>query len=190
MPEPAYKLCAHCGESFPRNKKTSRDQWERTQFCSRACAVRWRAQHEPRTIATGACSDCGENTVGLVLGRCKPCYSKARYKNEREHRLAVNRAWRERNPDYFNQFAQRCLERRREKYFGGLYHAVLERDASTCQHCGVVAPAGVAANTRCIHHIDGDPTHNTMENLQVLCNSCHAKEHYRRGDLCMKPRAA
>lgn len=31
-----------------------------------------------------------------------------------------------------------------------------------------------------IHHRDGDPLNNELENIMVLCSSCHAKEH-RKG---------
>jgi 5-methylcytosine-specific restriction endonuclease McrA len=28
-----------------------------------------------------------------------------------------------------------------------------------------------------VHHLDGNPYHNTLANLIVLCRSCHLKEH-------------
>jgi 5-methylcytosine-specific restriction endonuclease McrA len=30
-----------------------------------------------------------------------------------------------------------------------------------------------------VHHIDGDRHHNTLDNLQVMCYSCHRKLHIR-----------
>ena len=30
-----------------------------------------------------------------------------------------------------------------------------------------------------IHHIDGDRTNNTKENLKTLCGNCHTKEHMK-----------
>jgi 5-methylcytosine-specific restriction endonuclease McrA len=115
---------------------------------------------------------------------CQPCYSKARYNANREHMLEVGRRWRERNPDYFKQpkLTARAAANFRERYYGGLYEAALERDASTCQHCGLVSKPGRGRNGLHVHHVDGDNTNNVLENLQVLCCPCHAREHRRRGD--------
>lgn len=33
-----------------------------------------------------------------------------------------------------------------------------------------------------IHHLDGDHTNNVIENLQLLCKSCHMRHHNWKGD--------
>jgi 5-methylcytosine-specific restriction endonuclease McrA len=43
---------------------------------------------------------------------------------------------------------------------------------AACEMCG--ATSGLHA-----HHKDGDETHNTAENIQTLCGSCHLKLHWR-----------
>jgi hypothetical protein len=46
-----------------------------------------------------------------------------------------------------------------------------------CEHCGTT-------NARmATHHIDKDHTNNNIENILVLCNSCHTKLHNHQGDL-------
>lgn len=40
-----------------------------------------------------------------------------------------------------------------------------------------------------IHHIDGDPSNNSPENLQCLCRSCHIRVHRKKDgcSICGKP---
>ena len=38
-----------------------------------------------------------------------------------------------------------------------------------------------------VHHIDGDYNNNTVENLIVLCRSCHMKRHRKKCVICGKP---
>ena len=48
-------------------------------------------------------------------------------------------------------------------------------EAGPCSKCGNIR--GVR------HHIDGDTFNNVLENILVLCQSCHAKLHYTQGDM-------
>ena len=43
-----------------------------------------------------------------------------------------------------------------------------------CEVCGIENWNGKPLNMQ-LHHIDGDPTNNTLENLQILCPNCHAQ---------------
>lgn len=47
-------------------------------------------------------------------------------------------------------------------------------DCSKCEICG-------STKSIDIHHKDGDYTNNDLSNLQVICRSCHMKEHKPRG---------
>ena len=47
---------------------------------------------------------------------------------------------------------------------------VLDRDKWACSRCGRHAPLEV-------HHADGDPSHNEIENLKTLCRRCHIELH-------------
>ncbi len=37
-----------------------------------------------------------------------------------------------------------------------------------------------------VHHIDKDQSNNNITNLEILCISCHAKIHYKKGDTTIK----
>ena len=49
----------------------------------------------------------------------------------------------------------------------------LERDKWTCGDCG-----RRGARFEC-HHVNFDPADNRLENLVILCRSCHQLRHYR-----------
>lgn len=59
---------------------------------------------------------------------------------------------------------------------GGLRKAVLERDRYQCVSCGMTDAAHKAKWGRpiTIDHRDKNRKHNTLENLQTLCLSCHS----------------
>jgi hypothetical protein len=68
--------------------------------------------------------------------------------------------------------------------FGGNWYKVYDRDGGKCQVCN-------SPEKLCVHHKDGKGTgfprerkNNSMENLVLLCNSCHMKIH--RPDYNMK----
>jgi len=44
-----------------------------------------------------------------------------------------------------------------------------------CEECGKLSEE--QPKKMSVHHIDNDVTNNDAENLKLLCNSCHAKEH-------------
>ena len=50
--------------------------------------------------------------------------------------------------------------------------AAVQRDA--CETCGSRSLLG-------LHHLDGDRTNNSRENLQTLCPRCHTRWHWENG---------
>lgn len=51
---------------------------------------------------------------------------------------------------------------------------------AVCESCGNDSWQGVPIPLE-VHHIDGDKTHNTLDNLQILCPNCHALTSTYRG---------
>lgn len=52
---------------------------------------------------------------------------------------------------------------------------VYERDKFRCQNCGKKVTN--EKRNPPVHHIDGDPMNNSLENLVTLCEVCHQKIH-------------
>lgn len=57
-----------------------------------------------------------------------------------------------------------------------------EMKESICEKCGKTDNQ-VRIDT---HHIDGNKSNNSHENIQVLCVNCHALEHYEKEDRGLK----
>jgi len=47
-------------------------------------------------------------------------------------------------------------------------------EAKICSHCG---STDTNNKNMCRHHIDGNTLNNALENIQILCRSCHHREH-------------
>ena len=51
-----------------------------------------------------------------------------------------------------------------------------------CENCGLEEWLGQSIALE-VHHIDGDRSNNSLENLQILCPNCHAQtENWRKRD--------
>ena len=48
-----------------------------------------------------------------------------------------------------------------------------DRDSHACEDCG---DAEIPLE---VHHVDGDPFNNDLENLDGLCHACHRARHRR-----------
>ena len=53
---------------------------------------------------------------------------------------------------------------------------VLERDNWTCQT--TAGGCGRIGGRFEVHHLDGNPRNNAMDNLAVLCRDCHFAKHF------------
>ena len=96
----------------------------------------------------------------------RPPVKSKRAKQAREYRKTDkgNAETQPLNKNYFNL-----------KRFNGLREIVLENYGYECSVCGT-------SKSLCVHHIDGHgrnstTPNNTLENLTVLCVSCHMRYH-------------
>ena len=193
----AMKWCINCDALFVPDKKESNAQWQRRRFCSRRCAGRYRAMRSDG-LAKGNCQDCGTFVVGLIARCCKSCRGKRRYNAQRERLLALNRAWREANPEYWQQphirernrrwlrdhpetarrHLRATIRRRRARAAGRTVEQVRDTEAhiailgaDVCGYCG--GPADT------LDHIDalaagGD---HVWDNLTAACRACNSTKH-------------
>lgn len=82
---------------------------------------------------------------------------------------------------------EKSAENRDNRNFGGLRKKTLQRDNYSCVECGLNNEEHQKKWKRSItvDHIDGfgrysKIKHNSMENLQTLCLSCHGKKDHRK----------
>lgn len=192
------KQCEWCHEQYERHPKESAKQWAGRRFCSRSCARRWRAKHAPASRASGPCASCERSVAQLIDGMCKSCWDRRRYRQQRTRLLALNRRWREANPDYWKQphiyarvrqwhrdhpertaeILQAALRRRRARMSGAdlgdpkltdAYCRIIRTDP--CAYCG--APASD------VDHIDAisrDGSHS-WENLTAAWRNCNVSKY-------------
>jgi 5-methylcytosine-specific restriction endonuclease McrA len=100
---------------------------------------------------------------------CEPCrYQKRKqYHADRYRRLGGYWGWKKRNPG--KKGPDRVFRRR------GVYRNrnTVRRTFRACQRCGYDEEPRILE----VHHKDGNPDNNVLENLLVLCPNCHAIVH-------------
>jgi len=60
-----------------------------------------------------------------------------------------------------------------------LWKGGISREFSQKKFNSLKTKCSICENTKnlCIHHIDRNPKNNVLENITILCRSCHQKEH-------------
>ncbi len=94
---------------------------------------------------------------------CKACMVKRKTVYSHLHRNKI--------AAYAKEYNKKRHDR---EYFGGLRIKALERDNYKCQKCLKDVSNQLDA---AVHHINHNKKDNRLENLQTLCNSCHARHH-------------
>ena len=164
--------CDYCGHTFLKNPyKVKRQQHK---FCSDSCRNKWIAENKRERVKVD-CANCAkeierfpfELKKGNNLFCSKECrseYMSKKMSGENNHN------WRGGHEDYRGE---NWLTQRRK---------ALERDGYKCTKCGI---DGTKAKLMVHHKIPfrffGDyKKANRLNNLIILCNSCHSYEesHY------------
>jgi len=157
------QICEWCGNEFTSSRKAQR-------FCNQACWAKWKkgknAHNEkidiPEEERTRQCLICGtdfspaidaiRNDMGIYCSR--ECYWKGKRRRRGEQKTRSD--W------YQSQ--------------GWCDFSRSIREGATCENCG-------GTKDLCGHHkIDPFPNRDVRllmdrENVKILCNSCHPKEH-------------
>ena len=194
----AMKWCINCDALFVPHKRESNAQWAERRFCSRRCASRYLALRKDTGRKSGPCDDCSEMVVGLIQGACKACWAKRRYAAQRDRLLALNKKWREANPDYWKQphlrernrqwlrdhpeaakkHLRATIRRRRAREAGWTVEQIQDTEAyitvlgaDPCAYCG--GPADT------LDHIDALAAggNHVWENLTAACRVCNSTKH-------------
>lgn len=157
-----YKICDSCRE-YDRQKTRDR-----------------RAER----IRAGLCPECGQKLDDSNYKSCSQCraksleQTKALYYKRKAQGLCTNCGNKREEHTPSSILCVSCWSksraRRRKSHsknsFGGHLEAIIERDKG-CVICK--RPYGVRKNSVVCHHIDGNRSHNTPENLILLCRRCH-----------------
>jgi len=150
----------------------------------------------------GLCRVCQAEKRLHGRGLCSACYQRERYRenperaransrryeeSHREARRAKSLAYARAHRDVVNERRQRLSESR---YYDNMRPLVEARFDGCCADCGA-QKGNREGHALHIHHTDGtgisngghgDPN-NALENLVLLCSSCHTKRHHRERDI-------
>lgn len=159
---PGKTQCQDCLES----SKDENRQWRKDNANGSLC-LRCRGPLDEPGYAS--CSICRRQQVEynsrkyqdrIAQGLCTMC-GNLRDENEFSTRLCTD-CWQK-------DFSRRLKVHSKARYDGQL-EAIIERDKK-CVICN--RPYGVRTNKVVCHHIDGDVSNNSHDNLILLCRKCH-----------------
>lgn len=164
------KPCVVCGTEFVAEKSHPTKQ----VCCSPKCRVKLNKKNvtEKRNVArpkNAVCQSCSAEFVPSRYG-----WANQKFCSGKCYRRECQRRWRAKHPE------KNKLAVRRRKW-GGNWWRALERDAFTCQICGLNGSVEDTSKLL-VHHLDGEGErkgkNHVLDNLQTLCGSCHARIHH------------
>jgi len=152
---------------------------------------------------TEPCRLCGNEKVH-GRGLCSACYQRECYRADPERARANSRRYEERHREhrrakslaYARSHRAEINERRQRhsesRYYENMRPIVEAHFGGRCADCGA-EKGNRKGHALHIHHVDGsgiadmatraigDPN-NALENLVLLCSSCHSKRHHQERD--------
>lgn len=170
--------CKQCGDGFEARKDKIQKGYGK--FCSLSCSSKFNADKRSEDKENNVeCALCGErfrkipsevnNTKSGLHFCCREHKDEAQklgngFKSIQPHHYgtAGNGKDRNGNPTSFSKYRKRAF-----RAFDG-----------ECAECGWDTYKGVLK----VHHIDRDRTNNSLENLKILCPTCHNVDHFKAGD--------
>lgn len=167
------RSCSGCGKVFTpirfRTQKT----------CSQTC--NGKVQHEriaaenrarrPESVSCGSCGKVFEPNSVVDKYCSRVCYSRG---SRRKYNDANRDALRAKARIYRAGRKERIAELAKKSKWGGNWWKAMERDGFSCKSCQ-------STKSLVVHHLDGEgetgASNHALENLQVLCRTCHKKAH-------------
>lgn len=159
------KQCLYCGSDIPLGDLGFKEYRER-KFCNSSCAASYinkqRSMEKSEKIKTEKnkyyCRNCGKEIPSNKIYCSLQCFNDFKYKTYIEK-------WKNGLIDGLSRYA---ISKTIRKY-------LFEKYNNQCAQCGwgeVNLTTGKVPLE--VHHKDGDYTHNTEDNLILLCPNCHA----------------
>ena len=146
-------ICEECGKSY----EYALYRKGRTRFCSRKCvgASSARTANAPRIA----------KRIELICANCNKTYKKPPYQAKRSKFCSRS-----------CKGSYQCKDQDGESNFNYKNGIRGYRDRAYAVHKAECKLCGAKERLH-IHHIDGDRTHNEVDNLIPLCEPCHFKTH-------------
>lgn len=169
--------CKICGKKFRRHYRRSE---ERQVYCSKAC--RFRDFFIFKTCKTCGCKfkinslnskGRGKKYCSLACTQRRPCklcgsIVKGRNKSHGKARVFCSKKC----SGIFNAYAKGTIS----YVIKGFLQCLKRFGEIRCERCGFKK----STHALVVHHINRDRSDRSFSNLVVLCNNCHALEHWNR----------
>ena len=165
---PVERVCLQCGKLF--FTKPAKVRYGEGNFCSRQCAGLWHKSPTERGMGYTkrvSCVVCGKPFLRKQIGD-RFCSRECYYIYNRGENNGNFKGWLSKDSQGYVHYTPAHPE------YGNQYlHQVIWHEANPNGIC-----AGCGAKVEHIHHIDGNPSNNELNNLMGLCSSCHWKKHH------------
>lgn len=156
--------CLNCGnEHSVLRREVNRGGGK---FCSRACSAKFNAKKAEPNFVCAYCKKAFHRSPSKVRNRSKSgivfCC--------RDHKDLAQRVGgiKEIQPYHYGSGDGRYRYRK----------LALEGHGATCARCGYSRYEGVLQ----VHHVNRNRSDNRLDNLEVLCPTCHVEEHFVSND--------
>ena len=163
------KNCLQCNKRFDaRRVDVKRGH---AKFCSRSCSSKYRSLNSSSPQNNVTCATCG---IGVYR---KP----SQIKNSKNKIFFCSRVCKEKAQQIDTVYS---IPEIQPNHYGNKIsiHSyrvrALKELGESCNRCGYNEYKKVLQ----VHHKDRDRLNNSIENLEVLCPTCHMVEHFMHGD--------
>lgn len=116
------------------------------KYCSRSCATIYNKSNNVRLNHDEDCANCGSIKETRHNKYCDACIAEGVYNKPTLENI--------KSPYGLRSYLRRTREHK-------------------CTNCGITEWNGKHITLE-VHHVDGNPNHNTEENLKLLCPNCHS----------------
>lgn len=145
--EKEKRFCKNCGKELKSGQ---------TKFCSSSCSAKYYGKLKSETIKKNKCLNCNKD-IPLQRKFCSRDCLNSFYQKQREKEVYSN------------------IKTKDGRVSKTVRKFLFKKYNNSCQLCGWSTKNEFTGKVPLqIHHIDGNPENNNIENLQLLCPNCHS----------------